>query len=40
MHIDAPLEPAEGEEPFAAAVRLRDAAQSAIARRLGDWAEL
>jgi hypothetical protein len=33
--IGAPVEPAEAEEPFAAAVRLRDVAQSAIARRLG-----
>ncbi|WP_128001726.1 AMP-binding protein [Piscinibacter defluvii] len=39
LHIDAPIEAAAGEEPFAAAVRLRDAAQSAIARRLADAAE-
>ena len=39
LHIDAPIEPATDEEPFAAAVRLRDAAQSAIARRLGASAE-
>ena len=39
LHIGAPLEPVGAEEPFAAAVRLRDAAQSAIARRLGAWAE-
>lgn len=35
LHIGAPVESTEAGEPFAAAVRLRDAAQSAIARRLG-----
>ena len=39
LQIDEPIEPAIDEEPFAAAVRLRDAAQSAIARRIGAWAE-
>ncbi|WP_298828169.1 AMP-binding protein [uncultured Piscinibacter sp.] len=39
VHIGAPIEPAADQEPFAAAVRLRDAAQSAIARRLGASAE-
>ncbi len=39
LHVDAPIDAAAGEEPFAAAVRLRDAAQSAIARRLADAAE-
>ncbi len=34
VQIDAPIEPGAAEEPFAAAVVLRDAAQSAIARRL------
>ena len=38
LHIDAPIE-ADAIEPFAAAVRLRDAAQSVIARRLGAWTE-
>jgi 1-acyl-sn-glycerol-3-phosphate acyltransferase len=39
VHIDAPIEPETTLEPFTDAVRLRDAAQSALARRLGAWAE-
>jgi 1-acyl-sn-glycerol-3-phosphate acyltransferase len=39
VHVDAPIEPETVADPFAAAVRLRDAAQSAVARRLGAWAE-
>ncbi|MBL8352758.1 MAG: AMP-binding protein [Burkholderiaceae bacterium] len=39
LQVDPAIEPATVDDPFAAAVRLRDAAQSAIARRLGAWAE-
>jgi acyl carrier protein len=39
LHIEEAIEPAAGAPGFAAAVQLRDAAQSTITRRLGVWAE-